>query len=108
MSRTPPERTNPEMGRLVPLPPRTIKLPKEVRTVTAKNWCGYCPGDTFDDEKGHCIACGGPRDEEVSFASRNPAVVGENGPEMFYPSTNKVVNCASTSMPMPNFRAVYR
>jgi len=63
---------------------------------------------TFDDEYGHCCACGGPREEEVSFASRYPAVVGENGPEMFYPSTNTVVNCASTSMPMPNFRAVYR
>jgi len=34
-----------------------------------KHYCGYCPGMTFDDSRGHCCACGGPRVE----ASQEPA-----------------------------------
>jgi len=27
--------------------------------------CPWCHGETFDDERGHCIACGGPRDAQI-------------------------------------------
>lgn len=31
---------------------------------TKKEWCTWCHGMTVDDEyRGHCAACGGPRDE---------------------------------------------
>jgi len=33
-----------------------------------KHYCGYCPGMTFDDSRGHCCACGGPRVEEVKLS----------------------------------------
>jgi hypothetical protein len=26
-----------------------------------KTYCEYCSGTTYDDQYGHCIACGGPR-----------------------------------------------
>ena len=28
-----------------------------------KTKCAYCRGYTFDDNRGHCVACGAPRDE---------------------------------------------
>jgi hypothetical protein len=29
-----------------------------------KSWCIWCHGMTFDDMRGHCCACGGPRPED--------------------------------------------
>jgi hypothetical protein len=37
---------------------------KKIESLHHKEWCPYCRGETYDDDCGHCVACGGPRGRE--------------------------------------------
>jgi len=54
-----------------------------------KHYCGYCHQKTFDDDRGACIACGGPREEDIKVVSRknfydlDPIQYGSTSIELF-------------------------